>query len=107
MSLAAILWSLTSLISGFTSSFYVLFLMRLILGLLVSATEPLGLSLIGDYFPKKIRTTANSVFGTGGYLGSASSVLFLYITKYLGWRWTYILSGGFGIFIGLVSLLFI
>lgn len=60
--------------------------MRFILGLLVSATEPIGLSLIGDYFPRKIRTTANSVFGTGGYLGSASSVLFVFITKHFGWR---------------------
>jgi MFS family permease len=81
--------------------------MRFVLGLLVSATEPVGLSLIGDYFPKKIRTTANSVFGTGGYLGSASSVLFVFITKNFGWRWTYIFSGGFGIFIGLISLLFV
>jgi MFS family permease len=81
--------------------------MRFILGLLVSATEPIGLSLIGDYFPRKIRTTANSVFGTGGYLGSASSVLFVFITKHFGWRWTYILSGGFGIFIGIISLFFV
>ena len=81
LSWAGILWSITSLISGSTNSYVVLFLMRFLLGILVSATEPFAYSIIGDYFPKKIRTTANSVFGTAGYLGSASSVLFLYITK--------------------------
>jgi ACS family hexuronate transporter-like MFS transporter len=81
--------------------------MRFLLGILVSATEPFAFSLIGDYFPRKIRTTANSVFGTGGYLGSASSVMFLYVTKELGWRWAYILSGSLGLIIGVISLIFI
>jgi MFS family permease len=40
------------------------------LGALVSATEPAGYSMLGDLFPRSVRTTANSIVGTGSYLGA-------------------------------------
>ena len=70
---ACAIWSLSSIVSGTTNSFAVLFFMRFLLGLFVSATEPVGFSLIGDLFPTNLRTTANSVLGAGTYLGSSSA----------------------------------
>ena len=70
---ACIIWSSTSLVSSMTNSFAVIFAMRFILGLFVSATEPVGFSLLGDYFPAAYRTTANGILGAGTYIGSASA----------------------------------
>ena len=102
---ACIIWSTSSLVSSATNSFAVIFAMRFILGLFVSATEPVAFSLIGDYFPASIRTTANGVLGAGTYIGSASAAQFGYSTKAYGWRAAYATAGGFGAIVGLLSLL--
>ena len=107
ISLATILWSLTSIISGSTNSFAVLFLMRFIFGCFVSATEPVGYSLISDYFPKNIRTTANSIIGVASYIGAASAAMILFVTRAVGWRKAYYCSGGFGLLVGTLGLIFI
>lgn len=107
ISFAAIIWSLSSIVSGTTNSFSILFLMRFVLGCFVSATEPVGFSLVGDYFPKNMRGTANSIIGTASYIGSASAALVLFLTRAFGWRNAYFCTGGFGLLIGLLGLIFI
>lgn len=81
LAFACIMWSITSIISGSTSSFLVLCLMRFFTGMCVSATEPASFSILGDYFPKRLRTTANSLMNTASYLGSGiSSLIVLYVS---------------------------
>ena len=102
---AMFIWSASTVISGTTSSFAVLFLMRFILGLFVSATEPAGYSLLGDFFPRKVRTSANSVIGIGGYMGGGLSSLLIMVISKFGWRGTHILNGGMGIAIAALGLI--
>ena len=104
---ATIIWSLSQVISGTTNSFTVLMLMRFILGLLVSVVEPAAFSIVGDYFPKQIRTTANSIIGTGGYIRGASSALMVNVIALYGWRAAYFVKGDIGIIIGILVLLLI
>ena len=99
------IWSVSSMISGTTSTFGVLMLMRFILGLFVSVTEPAGYSLLGDYFPRNVRSTANAVVGTGRYIGSGlSSFLIVVIAKY-GWRGAYLINGAMGVAVAAMGLL--
>lgn len=79
LSIACLVWSLTSIVSGSTNSFMILCLMRFITGMCVSATDPACYSILGDYFPKRLRTTANSVMNTGHYLGSGVASLIVLI----------------------------
>lgn len=76
---AIFIWSASTVISGVTNTYAILFLMRFILGLCVSATEPVGFSLLGDFFPRKFRTTANAIIGTGGYIGGGLSSLLIVV----------------------------
>ena len=94
---ALFLWSASTVISGTTSSFAVLFGMRFILGLFVSATEPAGFSLLGDFFPRKVRTTANAIVGTGAYIGGGLSSLLIVVIAQFGWRGAYLVNGGIGL----------
>lgn len=72
--------------TGFSSSFGVLVVMRVIHGMLNAASNPLSFSLIADYFPKENRATANSLIQAGNYVGVGfSSLTILLITKF-GWR---------------------
>ena len=102
---AIFIWSASTVISGTTSSYGVLILMRFILGLFVSATEPLGFSLLGDFFPRKFRTTANAVIGTGGYIGGGLSSLLIVVIAKFGWRGAYLINGGIGLAVAAMGLL--
>jgi MFS family permease len=99
------IWSMSTVISGTTNSFGVLFLMRFILGLFVSATEPAGYSLLGDFFPRKVRTTANSAIGIGGYMGGGLSSLQVVVIAAFGWRGAYLFNGGVGIAVAALGLI--
>lgn len=53
--------SLTMGVSGLTTSFSVMVLMRVIHAMANTASNPLSFSLIADYFPPDKRATANSL----------------------------------------------
>lgn len=102
---AVIAFSLSTLVSATTSSFGVLLLMRFFLGALVSATEPAGFSMLGDLFPRSVRTTANSIVGTGSYLGSGLASFLILIVGTYGWRAAYAAKAAFGLITGLAAYL--
>ena len=79
----------------------------MLLGFFEAFCGPPAYSLIVDYFPPEIRTTANAVYAFGIYVGNALSNLTIIIIKLVGWRWTYFITGVFGIFIGILCLIFI
>lgn len=105
--LSVCIFSASTMVSSITSSFYVLFLMRFILGMFVSATEPAGFSMLGDLFPKNVRTTANAILGTGAYLGSGFASLLIMIVGSYGWRAAYAFNGALGLIVGIIALLVI
>ena len=70
LSAVCLSWSLTALATGATNSFAVLCLMRFMLGLSIAGTEPSCYSMLGDYFPSRMRTTANSLLNTAHYIGA-------------------------------------
>ena len=102
---STLIFSISSMVSGYTNSFAVLFLMRFILGLFVSGIEPAGFSILGDYFPRKKRSTANALLGTGGYLGGGISALLVMVIQKYGWRAAYYVQGIFGIVMAVLGLL--
>ena len=107
LSLVCLLWSMTSLITGATNSFLVLVMMRFLLGLCIAGTEPSCYSMLGDYFPKKMRTTANSLFNTAQYIGGGLISLSVIIISNYGWRNCYKLVGGLGVLLSVATALFI
>jgi MFS family permease len=93
----AIVIALAASTMGLTGAFNSLFIlgaMRVMHGMVNSATNPLSFSLIGDYFPPDKRATANSIIHSGQYCGTAmGSISILLISKF-GWRATYGLMSG-------------
>ena len=61
LAIIVILASLTMGVSGFTGSFFMIGLMRVLHGALNSATNPLSIGIVADYFPPDKRSTANSI----------------------------------------------
>jgi MFS family permease len=69
------LWGLSTIASGFTTSFTQLLFTRMGLGLGEAALMPAAFALISDYFPKARRGAAVGVFGIGGFGGIGLSYL--------------------------------
>ena len=51
LGLACILWSITQCVSGNTNFLGVFFLMRIFQGILQSASNPIAVTILKDYFP--------------------------------------------------------
>lgn len=55
--------------TGFFDSFILLVVLRILLGLISSAFNPLSFSILADIFPTEKRATINSILQSGNYIG--------------------------------------
>ncbi|HEX6087788.1 MAG TPA: MFS transporter, partial [Thermoanaerobaculia bacterium] len=81
------IWSLFSGLTGFANSFWTIFFCRLMVGVGEATLGPAALSLIGDYFPPRMRATVNSIYSSAIALGGGLA-FFLggWIGQTYGWR---------------------
>ena len=69
------LWSTMTALSGFASNSLSLTLARMGVGVGEATASPTAYSLISDYFPRRQRATALSIYSSGLYLGGGVSLL--------------------------------
>lgn len=69
------IWGLSTIASGFTTTFTELVITRMGLGLGEASLLPAAYSLISDYFPKAQRGRAVGAFGIGGFGGIGLSYI--------------------------------
>lgn len=87
-------WSLFSGLTGFTTSFWTMFLCRLMVGVGEATLGPAALSLLSDYFPTRMRGTVQAVYASAIATGGGLA-FFLggWIAQSHGWRWAFYLLG--------------
>jgi len=87
-------WSLFSGLTGFASSFWTIFLCRVMVGVGEATLGPAALSLLSDYFPTRMRATVQSIYSSGIAIGGGLA-FFLggWIGQTHGWRWAFYLLG--------------
>lgn len=68
-------WSLMTAGCGLTHRFWQLALARMGVGIGEASLSPAAYSLIADYFPPRLRSTALGVYGMGIYLGSGLALI--------------------------------
>src|SRR5688572_27020113 len=74
MAIGLALWSSMTALSGFASSFAMLAVARIGVGVGEAAASPAAYSMISDWFPKERRATALSMYSSGLYIGGALSL---------------------------------
>jgi len=74
MAIGLVLWSSMTALSGFASSFAMLAVARIGVGIGEAAASPAAYSMISDWFPKEKRATALSIYSSGLYIGGALSL---------------------------------
>jgi MFS family permease len=66
------LWSLATLVTGFTTNFLQLFTTRAVLGIGEASYYPAATSLLGDFFPRQMRGRVMSIWSGGSAFGIAA-----------------------------------
>lgn len=91
-------WSLFSGLTGFGTGFWSIFLCRVMVGVGEATLGPAALSLLSDYFPPRMRATAQSVYASAIAIGGGLA-FFLggWIGQAFGWRWAFYFLGFPGI----------
>ncbi|MEL6216760.1 MAG: MFS transporter, partial [Pseudomonadota bacterium] len=93
-----IFWSVMTALCGIASSFIMLLIFRLGVGVGEAGLTPPANSLIADYFKPKSRGAAIAIYSTGVTIGSFFAALFVALfLGVVGWRETFIVVGLGGI----------
>ncbi|MBA2391616.1 MAG: MFS transporter [Ktedonobacteraceae bacterium] len=88
------IWSVASLLSGFTRNFIQIFITRSFLGIGEAGYAPASLSMIGDLFPREQRGRILSLWSIGNLIGTALGLIMGgIIADKFGWRWAFYIVG--------------
>ena len=80
-----------------TTSVYLFLLCRGILALGEAGNFPAAIKVTAEYFPKKDRAFATSIFNAGASVGALAAPLCIPpLAKAFGWEWSFIIIGGLG-----------
>ena len=94
VSVALVVWSAMTAVSGLVTNFTQLLLARIGVGIGEAGGSPPSHSIISDYFPPEKRATALSVYSMGIYLGILLGfVVGGYILTNYGWRMAFYCLG--------------
>lgn len=69
------IWSAATAVSGLATTFGHLLLARLAVGVAESSSQPAAVSMVSDYFPQELRSTALGIYMFGMYLGWGCSLI--------------------------------
>ncbi|HYX49373.1 MAG TPA: MFS transporter, partial [Ktedonobacteraceae bacterium] len=88
------IWSIATVLAGFTTNFLQLFGVRSILGIGEAGYAPASLSLLGDFFSQEKRGRILSYWSSGTLVGAAIGfTLGGLVADAFGWRYAFFLVG--------------
>lgn len=103
---AILLWSGMTILCGLATSFWMLFIFRLGVGVGEAGLTPPANSLISDYFKPSSRAQALAIYAMGITVGTFFANLFVGLTgAQVSWQQTFIIIGIAGIPVGILMIL--
>lgn len=98
LALAAGLWSLVNIFTGFAHSVFSFSCFRFALGIGEGLNWPGASKTVAEWFPSTERSTAVAIFDSGSSVGGALAALIIpWIAIMFGWRWSFVFSGVLGL----------
>lgn len=98
LAIAAVLWSVVNILTGFASTVFSFAAFRFLLGIGEGCNWPGASKAVAEWFPSTERGLAVAIFDSGSSVGGALTVLIVpWIAIVFGWRWAFVLSGSLGI----------
>ena len=95
---ALVFWSLAGMGHAAAVGWFSLAAFRFLLGLGESFNSPAGVKAIAEWVPRRERGLSMAVFSNGNVLGSIlAPPLVAFLSIRFGWRWAFVVTGGFGL----------
>jgi MFS family permease len=95
---AVVWWSLFTAAAALANSFRALFGVRLLLGVGEAPAYPANAKIVSEWFPRRERALATSIFDSGNRVGTALSLpIVSAIIAQFGWRMSFVITGALGI----------
>jgi MFS transporter, ACS family, hexuronate transporter len=92
--LAALVWSLTTILTCLARGVWSFSFFRFLLGLAESANFPGGVKVVAECFPTTERTTAVGIFSSGASIGAiVTPPLVVYLILHFGWELAFVIAG--------------
>ena len=83
--------------AGVTVSVWLFLFCRAVLALGEAGNFPAAIKVTAEYFPKKDRAFATSIFNSGSSVGALAAPLTIpLIAKFCGWEWAFVIIGALG-----------
>lgn len=103
-----VIFTVSSLVSGFATSGYWLIAMRFLQGIGAAFSSTTGAAILVSAFLPQHRGRVLGMSVSGVYLGLAFGPFFGgFLTQYLGWRSIFFMASGFGLLITIIGFLFL
>jgi len=97
-SLAAVFWSVATIMHALGRGIWSFFALRVLLGLAEAANFPAASKAVAQWFPANERSTAVAIFMLGAGLGAIiTPPLTVWTIQTLGWQWAFIIPGSLGL----------
>jgi ACS family hexuronate transporter-like MFS transporter len=92
-------WSIANMLHGLVSSVLGLGVARFFLGAGEGGGFPASAKVVSEWFPEKERSFAFGIFNTGSSIGAiiAPTLIFLIVSFFGNWRWTFLIFGALGL----------
>ena len=100
--LAMLVYSISCYLCGQAQQLETLLIGRIGMGVSAASAIPLGLMLIGDFFPKEIRGRLVGVFFSCAFVASIAGLL---VAGVLNWPWVFYIPAMLGLVIPIISVL--
>ena len=94
LALAATLWAVVNMLTGFAHSVFSFAAFRFLLGVGEGFNWPGASKTVAEWFPNQERSLAVAIFDSGSSVGGALAALIIpFIALSVGWRWAFVVSG--------------
>ena len=98
-----VLWSLATILLGFTYTVAGLMAVRMLVGALESPSYPINIRVVTTWFPERERATAVGFYTSGQFVGIAFlTPVLAWVQSRLGWHMVFVATGLLGIVWALV-----
>jgi MFS family permease len=100
---SCLVWTLATLAQSQAQTYNEVLIARVVMGGACAFASPAAYTFVADKISRDKLAFANSIYGSGVYLGGSLASLSLLLDENVGWRWTLGVIGGFGAAVSVIS----
>ena len=97
LSISCFVWSASTVLTGYSEQYWQIVIYRMVSAMSTATAQPLCASIVSDFFPSKIRTSAMAIFNFGIYIGF--SIVYgvgNWVSQEYSWRYAWFIFGYLG-----------